>query len=353
MRNNGERLSCSEDIDVVRLVRGLWQQRLLVILTTLLVLFVAIAYAFFATPIYQVKIFVQPPTQNDIAHLNYGRGGQSGLDMITVKDVYNVYVRNLQSESLRRDFFHKVYMPSLSAEERVGSQDNLYGRMNRLLVVAIPNKETPLRLSITVSSSVPAEAMFWASRYAQMAGEWTKLEVLKDVKADATIKANNLERQIAELRGSALKQREDQIAQLTEALNVAKSIDLEKPPIISGNLSAEVSAEMNGALTYMRGVRALEAEIGNLQKRKSDDPFTEGLRQRQLALESYRSLKIDPEVIETYRQDGGAESPDRPVSPKKFLVVLLGGLLGAALGLFLGVARYVWLGLERPIFSEG
>lgn len=353
MTNDRERAIKDDEIDLLELIRGLWQQKLIIVLTTLVVGGGAVAYAVLATPIYEAKVFVQPPSQNDIAHLNYGRGGDSELGMLTVKDVYDVYVRNLQSESLRRLFFQEVYLPALSPEARLGSQDELYGRLGRVLVVAVTSKDTPNRFAITVNLPDPQKAAGWAVNYAEMAGARAKLEVLKDVKADASVKANNLERQIKAAQENAKKQREDQIVQLNEALAVARSINLENPPIISGALSTAVSAGMDGALTYMRGSKAILAEIENLQRREADDPFIDKLREQQSALIFYRALEIDPNVIEAFRQDGAVESPDSPVKPKKFIIVFLGMLAGGALGVLLALVRHMWPTLSRGSQSLG
>lgn len=342
MSNDRVRALWDDEIDLIELIRGLWQQKLLIILATLMVGGAAVAYALLATPVYEAKAYVQPPSQNDIAHLNYGRGENSELEVLTVKDVYDVYLRNLQSESLRRRFFQDVYLPALTAEERQGSQDELYEELGKVLKVTVANKEIPTRFAITVNMPDPNLAASWAVQYGEMAGHRAKLEILKDLKADASVKANNLERQIKTARENAQRQRDDQIAQLEEALTVAKSIDLERPPIISGTLSTEVSAGMDGALTYMRGSKALQAEIENLQKRGSDDPFISNLRERQSQESFYRSLEVDPSVVGVYRQDGALDLPDSPIKPKRFIIVFLGVLAGAGLGVTLALFRRAW-----------
>ncbi|WP_256587514.1 GNVR domain-containing protein [Pseudomonas sp. HLS-6] len=172
--------------------------------------------------------------------------------------------------------------------------------------------------------------------------------MLKNIKSDATVKANNLQQQILTAQESSRKQREDDIVQLKETLQVAKSIGREKPPIISGNLSAEVSAGMEGSLTYMRGSKALEAEIENLQKRQSDDPFIQNLRQQQAALTFYRNLSIDPALVATYRQDGVVELPGKPVKPKKLLIVLLGLVAGVLVGVGLTLMRHLYRQVLTP-----
>lgn len=345
MRNERERLS--DEIDLFELLGGLWKQKVVIIVTAAIVTAAAVAYALTATPIYEAKVIVQPPTHNDIAQLNYGRGGGSGLSVISVKDVYSVYLRNLQSESLRREFFRKVYLPSISTENRSGSQDSLYNQFREVLSLALVSKDSPDRFYVVSNLPDPVQAARWVVDYVEMAGERAKKEVIQDARADALIKADNLEQQITVERESARKHREDQIVQLTEALRVARSIGLEKPPIISNNLSNEVSAGMDGSLTYMRGSKALEAEIENLRSRTSDDPFIAKLRQRQEAITFYRSLQLEPGVIQVYRQDGAIESPDRPIKPKKFMIVVMGAFMGFGLGVAIGFIRHLWVSRLR------
>ena len=133
--------------------------------------------------------------------------------------------------------------------------------------------------------------------------------------------------------------RQDSITRLREALAVAEAIGLENPPIISGNLSAEVSADMDGQLTYMRGSKALKAEIHNLETRKSNDPFIGQLRELQNKQSFYKDLQVSPDTVSVYRQDGPIEQPDRPIKPKKDLIMLLGLFLGCVLGFMIALVR--------------
>lgn len=347
MQNNRDRFSSADEIDLVELIEGVWKRKLLVLGTALVVLMGAVAYAVLATPIYQAKVFVQPPTQNDIANLNYGRSDAQGLGVLTVKDVYDTFLRNLLSESLRREFFREVYLPSLGDKVRGVGQDELYARYGRALQVAMTGKDTPTRYSVTADLPDAQEAGRWITLYTEMAGERAKQEVLKDARSDALVKAENLKQQILSAQETAKKSREDQIVQLREALTVARSIGLEKPPIISGSLSAEISARMDGALTYMRGSKALEAEIETLEKRSSDDPFINNLRAQQAGLAFYRSLDVAPATISVYRLDGGVEVPDKPIKPKKLVIVAAGAVLGLLLGCVVGIIGYLLGGRRR------
>lgn len=347
MRNEHERLRSDGEIDLFELIGGVARQKILIVVTCLIVTGIAAAYALTATPIYESKVFVQPPTQNDITRLNYGRGERSELPVYTVKDVYGVFLRNLQSEALRRDFFREFFLPNVPAEQRAGSQDMLYRRFNEMLSLGAVSKESPDRFFVMTTAPDPKQAVDWSLRYLEMAGERAKQEVIKDAHSDILMKANDLDQQISMPRESARKQREDRIAQLTEALSIARSVNIEKPPIISNSLSAEVSAGMDDSLTYMRGSKALEAEIETLRNRTSDDAFITNLRQRQEQLLLLRKFDIDASAIQVYRQDGGVESPDAPIKPKKLLIIVLGLMLGLVVGFMLATLFTVRDSLRR------
>lgn len=354
MRSERERLSgeAEDEIDLFELIEGLWKKKLLIITVAVAVFGASLAYALLATPIYEAKVFVQPPSHNDIAPLNYGRGGKSELKPFTARYVSGIYLRVLQSESLRREFFRKYYIPSLSENRRSDSQDSLYSEFKRLLTLGAVNKDTPDRFFVMAQLPDPRRAAEWVSRYVEMAGDHAKAEIIKDARVEAMVKADNLEQLVKASRESARKQREDRIAQLTEALRVARSVGLDKPPIISYGPSSEVSADMNGTLTYMRGSKALLAEVENLRNRTSDDPFIDGLRENQELMNFYRSLQIDSAVVQVYRQDGALESPDRPVKPNRLMIMALGSILGLALGVGLALASFLWQLRTRRVLND-
>lgn len=300
-----------------------------------------------ASPVYEARLYIRPPTQNEIAQLNFGRGEGTGLAPLNAKDVYSIYMKALQSEAVRDKFFRNAFLPTLTQEERQDSRDALYAQFNGMLTVALAARDVPDRYVITARIEDPRLAAIWVSNYAEMAADRAKDELLSGARSDISIMADNLEQQIRASRASASNQRADQIAQLKEALRIAKSVGLEKPPIISNTLSSEVSAGMGGALTYMRGAKALEAEISNLESRSSNDPYIPGLRERQEKLNFLRNLKIDPSLVAMYQQDGAVSPPDKPVKPRKAIIMLLAVLVGIGIGVGVAAGRELWLRRRR------
>ncbi|MCX5509223.1 LPS O-antigen chain length determinant protein WzzB [Pseudomonas sp. BJa3] len=346
MRNEREHRSGGES-DLFDLLEWLWLRKVTIFLAALAGGVLAAIYAWMVAPVYESKVIVQPPVQTDIARLNYGRGNGSGLSLFSVKDVYGVYVRNLQSESLSRDFFLKYYLPSLSSRERAGSQDGLYRLFKEAVTLKGDGKEASGRFTVVVRSSDARRSVDWAQAFVEMAAARTKLEVIEDARSDALVLAESLEQQVEMARESTARQRKDRIAQLKEALKVARAVNIVSPPIVSNSLYGGLSADEGGARLYMRGSRALEAEIDNLANRVSDDSFIDGLRSREGQIHFLRKLNVASEGLQVFRQDGGVELPDAPIKPKKLLIVVLGVMLGAVLGVVLALLSYLRGNLHR------
>lgn len=112
--------------------------------------------------------------------------------------------------------------------------------------------------------------------------------------------------------------------------------------MISGQVVEQLSAFMDGSLMYMRGSKALKAEIQALESRVSDDPFIPTLRTLQEQQRLFNSLSINPEKVAVFRQDGSVDIPDTPVKPKKALILAIGLMAGGLLGVFLVLVRLLF-----------
>ncbi|MHA6193666.1 LPS O-antigen chain length determinant protein WzzB [Pseudomonas wadenswilerensis] len=335
-----EHATVTEEFDLVGVLQSLWSQKWLVLSVAGLVFAVSLIYLFLARPVYESRVYLAPPTQNEIANFNYGRTSEAELSPYTIKDVYDVFLHNLRAESLRRDFFRTVYLPSLSEAERAHPQDELYDDFLKHISLEAVSAETPDRYVFRVHADSVEKAVDWAGAFVRRAGEAGLKEMIDNATREAEVRARSLNQQISTLRENGRKVREDRIVRLREALSVAQAIKLERPPIINDGLSGEISAAMNGDLTYMRGSDALEAEIENLERRSTDDPFLPELRRLQVKHEFFKNLEVVPESVSVYRVDGALGVPDTKVSPRVALILGLGAFAGVALGLIVALSRF-------------
>ena len=94
---------------------------------------------------------------------------------------------------------------------------------------------------------------------------------------------------------------------------------------------------MNLDELYLRGSKALAAEIKVLKARVSDDPFIDQVRIFQEELETLRAITAASSPIAPVHIDRQAIVPEKPERPKKFLVLVISILLGGMLGLFVAL----------------
>lgn len=321
MQNSNSTVSSSVELDLFEVFGAIWKRKWLVVGTTLGCGLIAAAYVFFTTPVYESKYYISPPTVNDISNLNIGRSDRKELKPILVEQVYKIFLCNLQSESLRRAFFESTYLPAMAGDGSSVSNSVLYSAFSKSVTVAPVGKEEYGRWSVSLQDSDPERSVAWVASYVSQVGETTARELAQDAKKEALVLARNRALEIDTLRESSSKIRQDNITKIREALLIAQSSGLENAV---GNMF-----EGNA---YMRGSKALEAELKNLENRVSEDPFTPGLRQLQKEFEFYKMLGSETFKIAAFRHDGVLDLPESPVKPKKALIVFLGLLFGGFLG---------------------
>lgn len=331
--------SRNDEIDLVELLQALWSQKWLITLLTVLVTACAAGYAFLSKPVYEARVAVLPPALSDIAGFNLGRINDFGLKPFSIAEVYAVFTHNLQSDKARRRFFKEVYLPSLTEDKRTDSQDRLYKRFLEELSIKAPDKNQPDRYLVTVERHNPEQAAEWVNLYIGDVARESMQQMLENARSENEVEEHNIQQRIKSLRETAHIHREDRIIQLKESLLVATAVGLENPPVITGQLAQQLSAIMDGSLMYMRGAKALRAEIQSLEKRTSDDPFINNLRTLEERYDLYRRLQIDPKQVAIFRLDGEIETPDAPIKPKKALILALGVVVGGIHGLFIALIR--------------
>ncbi|WHI52428.1 Wzz/FepE/Etk N-terminal domain-containing protein [Microbulbifer sp. MLAF003] len=340
--NNLRGIPGGDEIDLIALVQGLWAQKWMIALVTLVVTLGAALYAFLSKPVYEARIGLLPPTLSDIADFNLARGSKSGLKPFTVNEIFSEFTSNLQSEKSRRQFFEEVYMPSLDSDQRLGSRDRLYEKFAEVLRVKPPTKRQPAYL-IIVESHDAAESAEWARQYLDQVTRRTLANVLNHTQRESEVRIQQLQQELKTLREFAKIRKNDRLSKLREALAVASKVGLGSPPVLSGQAAEQLSAFMSGNLMYMRGTKAINAEIEALESRTSDDPFIPSLRFVEEQLSLLKGVQsISGKELAVSRPDGVVKVPDAPIKPRKALILALGIILGGMLGLFIALVRLMF-----------
>ncbi|TDK52835.1 LPS O-antigen chain length determinant protein WzzB [Pseudomonas moraviensis] len=346
MQTSNNKIDSSIELDFFEIFNALWARKMVVIGFTLISGLLAAVYAFTTNPIYESKYYIGPPTVSDIANLNFGRSEKSPLKPFTVDQVYKAFLHNLRSESQRRAFFESTYLPASGLDNSSASNGNLYSTFSKNLTVELVGSEEDGRWSVALQDSRPDRSVEWVSAYVNQVGASTARELAQNANKEAVVVGRSLMLEIETLRESSRKIREDKIAKIREALLVAQSSGLKNTVVFAGKGSESLAGNMTDDNMYLRGSRALEAELKNLESRASDDAFTPGLRDIQKDVDFYSKLEAEKFAITAFRHDGVLDLPASPVKPKKALIVFLGLLFGGLLGSSISLISY-FIGKRR------
>ncbi|MEE3636774.1 Wzz/FepE/Etk N-terminal domain-containing protein [Pseudomonas sp. AL 58] len=405
-----------DEIDLFAMMQSIWKQKKLIAATALFVGAIAGAYAFLATPEYEVSTLLRPAALND-------------LDALNRTEVYSLppgkaLVRvgaALDSYDTRLSYF-RANPKLFEAFGRAGqSPEQVFDEFNRdslKLVQPDPKKADLLSAYIGLEMRYPKgvegdEILNGFVQYAienerkQIADDLkviisnrlsevdTKLDAAraaydaeKEGKIAALLEADNLKRaqlqdELKALRVQLKVRREDRIAQLDEAISIARSLGLKKPSTPSSMASEGESGsniirtEVNNQQIplYFMGTDALEAERKALRQRTSDDfadPRVAQIRKELLLLNTNREVEVlnqreneevflsdiaplraervrlssistDMRGLSLVNVDRLALEPANPASPQKTLIVGLGLMLGGILGIILALLRHFLL----------
>lgn len=403
----------SDEIDLGALIRGLWEQKLLIVLVTLLVGILAAAYAFLATPEYQVKSVLRPALIKDLDALN-----RTEVYELSPADAMKRVGASLESYDSRLEFFRayqglfeSLRQPNRSLEQTFES----FNANSFKMLQADPKKVDSLSAYVGIELAYPegVDGVALVNGLVEYSVQRERERIAADLGAVIQNRLSQLELRVAAARASydaakesqiatlleadslkraqlqdelkALRQqlrthRDNRIAQLDEAVQIAKALGIVKPTTPSAlgegdrvSQGSVIRTEVNSQQIplYFMGSEALEAERNALLQRRSDD-FTEP-RVAQIAKElqllannrqievlnkrenedlfleklaswreeaaRLRSLDVDVSTLKLVTVDQSAMQPLKPIKPKKALILAMGLVLGGMLGVFIALLR--------------
>ena len=326
----------SNEVDLFALFQAVWQQKKIVIATTLICALIALSYAYLAVPEYKVSSVLRPAAINELDALN-----RSGVYTLPPSEALLKVGSSLESYDTRLSFFKNNQALFTQFKHPGRTLEQSFESFNRsALTLILPDqKKASLNASIGLELTYPkgvdgvqilngfinyaiaAEREQIAAdlkvivnnRLTELKGKLdaarASYETEKDVRIASLLEADNLKRAQLQDELKALRQqlktgRQDRMSLLDEAIGIARTLGIQKPTTPSSLGGSVGSGETNVMRTeinnqqiplYFMGVQALEAERSALQRRKNDDFTAERVaeiaRELQL-LESNREVEV-------------------------------------------------------------
>lgn len=402
------------EFDLFSIVQILWRRRMLILAVTLFVTAAAAMYAFFSTAVYQASTVLRPPALNDLDAIN-----RSVVYSLPPQDALMRVGASLESYQTRFDFFkqdpelvlaYKTHGKTLeqgfekfnqslrlvqsdtkkekslrkNLEFTFNYDDGLDGArvLNALVAYAVENERSQIETELKIIignriDEVDAKLKTAVAEY----GAQKESKIARLTEKDAIHRAQ-LQDELKGIRVQLKLRREARLAQLKEAISIARALGIRKPSTPS-SMADDIASTGSVIKTevynqqiplYFMGYEVLEAERDTLRKRSSDD-FTEPriaeIRKKLLMLEANRNIEMLKarenemlflEGIESLRAEDArlknvktdlqnlrivdvdqlaVSNPD-PIRPKKGLIIILGICLGLIAGLVIALCRGIF-----------
>ena len=318
-----------DTIDLYELWITLWDKKWIVIGVTAVAALGSAIYALQQPAIYKSEAIILPPERADIRSLNIKGSGYS----MTPEGVFEEFIKNLKSRVLQKKFITNYGLMEILAPERTPEMMDveIYESFANMFIFA---DGEPASISIELQN--PDVAAQWVNDYVKFMETETILRLLADVRNTITKQIVDIDYIMRSKRQMAKQRREDRIFKLEEASIIADKLGIkdwvDATSIIDNK---HLTITTTNTPVYLRGTKALKAEISILKNRLSDDPFISGLRDLQEKLALLRSIKIEVKGLHAVNIDQEAYPPTNRIRPKRRVIASIGTVVGLFLGIFL------------------
>ncbi len=283
----------NNEMDLVDILSILWSRRRLISLVVTILTLSFTLYYYLAPKKYRVEVRVAPiegvnKKEDNVPDMRY----QIFLDYLQSRDMQDKFV---ETRGLSKEDFGEVRIQSNS---RIRKENLIYC------------------LSVNQEKSAG-----WLNEYVRYVDEYaSKTQVA-------------FFEQLLENRRKVIDAtRKGRIARIKEALVVARKIeesnDLKKNSFLVSDNAKVIVWGQGAPPLYLLGVRALQAEMENLQNRKNDDAFDSIIRKLIIEISQLKESKRNKTVFLI----SDARIPNAPVRPKP-TIILFGFTIGVILGI--------------------
>ncbi|HGY2797686.1 TPA: LPS O-antigen chain length determinant protein WzzB [Citrobacter amalonaticus] len=309
--NMSGRSNESEQIDLIDFLVQLWRGKVTIIICIIAAIALAVGYLAVAKEKWTSTAIITQPDAGQLSDYTNAMNVLYGENAPKINEI--------QYSSIGR--FNSAFS---ALTETLDNQAN-----PEKLTIDLVVKGQALPLKVTYQAITAETAQKTLAQYIQQVDESVSKEINADLAMSIVSRASDLEHSLEAQEKVAQEQKALRIAQINQALSVAKQANIKLPQV-------QQADQVSQDTMFMLGSDALSSMVNNEATRPltfSDDYYL--TRQNLLAV---KALKVQPDSIHAYRYVMKPTLPIRRDSPKKaitlILAVLLGGMIGA--GVVLG-----------------
>ncbi|MCI1678768.1 MAG: LPS O-antigen chain length determinant protein WzzB [Ewingella americana] len=308
----------NEDFDLIDVLIQLKNGKFTIIAFVIIALVVAVIYLFAAKQKWTSEAIVTIPDSGQIANYN------NAMNVLYSQNLSNApTVADIQGR-----FFGRFNSAISALSEQLDNQEN-----PEKLTISPVSKDGPIPLKITYTSKTAGEAQKTLTTYIQQINKRVVTEMDDDLQANINFKIDDLKDALSTKEKVAQEKKDKRLDVLNQALIIAEQSNIK-------NTLVQQAENLSEDTLFVLGSNALSSTIKNEATRPLplDDTYYND-RQSLLAI---TDLKSKPSVTYALRYVMKPNLPIHRDSPKKVLVIILGGLIGLILGSVVVIVRNVF-----------
>lgn len=416
----------ADKINFAKTIKFVCQQKKLLILATINGGLIAASYALLATPEYAISAVMRPVAINELDALNRSEIYQlpSSEALLKVGATLDSYDARLAFFRANQKLFETFVRPGRTLEQ---SFEEFNRNSIHLSLPGADKKNTRsayIKLEMTYPKGIDGVTILNGfvdyavareheqiaadlnvivkNRLAELNGKFDSARSNYNIEKEAKItslrevdslRRTQLQDELKALRSQLKTLRSNRMAQLSEAIGIAKSLGIKKPATpsslgeqVNKGAGSVMRTEINNQQIplYFMGTEALNAELSVLRLRRSDeftepritqiakdlqmlafnrevevlnsrkneDIFLAGVQPLRAEIARLKGLNIDMSGLKLVAIDQQALEPLKPASPNRLLIVVLGLFAGLILALGIAFVRYVFLGRATGVTAH-
>ena len=346
MDNEQKQLPTEDEINLFDLWETLMNGKKTVILSVVISMSIALAYALTSPVVYKASSKLLPPSASDVQGLSIVNlqsssasnvinsvqvtQGIQGLNVVRVVDeVYDLFKLNLSSKNIQRQFFIDNNLAAeFSNKEKQPSIERMVENFSGIIgITKFQDKKNKNNASLSIEWRNPVQAADWVNKYVQLVNDITvkslvdsQIEIVRNkinnvkykieskrklahqriedriaaLEEADLISKQNITKKIAGLRSQAKVKRKNRLTMLAEQLKIAQKLDIHERSLLTKKTkNNQIEINISSTPLYMYGTKALQSEIDVLQARTNHDPFIPELHELQQQL---YDIEVNSEV---------------------------------------------------------
>ena len=353
----------SNEIDLIKLIRTLWNKKLWILLCACFFTVIAGIYAFTAKEQWTSTAIIVAPRSTDLGHLLPTRAEYARIigdgDFSTGElsnSLYGQFKHFLLSNDLKRKFLEqsewlKNYTKNMTEEQKHAYIENAVAKY--LIVHEVDPKKKDLTeldkigLKVTFSAETPKDAQSVLTEYVSFVNKYILNQINQEFKLGFNLRLDALKFTKEQIEEDLTEAKKVQVENLTNALDIAKKAGIKDfsrgnnnisvPEYMLGDTRLNISdSELaDGTYLFMLGEKYLQAQLDIAKNTPVVYPTNYSNTDRKLV--KLNKLAPQLESVENVKTYYYLSSPDYPVvkdKPKKALILAIGFIIGMLLSTF-------------------